>query len=169
MTQLERNGDLVVMASYAPLLAKNGRTQWRPDLIYFDNTHLYPTINYHVQKLFGVHAGDKLLSAIQTDDAGLFVSAVLDSNSGDAIVKVVNPSDKPKSLRLDLTPLPYPAGEAKVWTLSGDPDATNPTSARTNDDDPVLEPVESTMAIDETTELTAPAYSLEVIRFASGG
>ncbi|WP_146403205.1 family 43 glycosylhydrolase [Planctomycetes bacterium CA13] len=59
MTTLERNGDHVRLSSYAPLLSKRGRTQWRPDLIYFDNHSITPSINYYVQQLFGIHAGDE--------------------------------------------------------------------------------------------------------------
>ena len=61
MTSLERNADVVQMASYAPLLGKIGRTQWNPDLIYFTNTQIVPTINYHAQRLFSVNAGDQLV------------------------------------------------------------------------------------------------------------
>lgn len=61
MTSLERNGDIVKLASYAPLLSKQGRTQWRPDLIYFDNVSITPSINYYVQQLFSLHSGDSYL------------------------------------------------------------------------------------------------------------
>lgn len=61
MTGLERNADIVHMACYAPLFGKVGNTQWNPDLIYFTNTEVIPTINYHVQKLYGNNAGDTYL------------------------------------------------------------------------------------------------------------
>ena len=57
MTGLERNGDVVRLASYAPLLAKKGHTQWVPDLIYFDNERVLPSLNYFVQQLFARTAG----------------------------------------------------------------------------------------------------------------
>ncbi len=57
MTTLERNGDIVHLSSYAPLLAKNGHTQWKPDLIYFTNDTVSPSINYHVQKLLWPKCG----------------------------------------------------------------------------------------------------------------
>jgi alpha-L-arabinofuranosidase len=61
MTSLERNGDVVQMASYAPLLAKEGHTQWRPDLIYFNNANRLLTANYYVQQMFGQNQGDVCL------------------------------------------------------------------------------------------------------------
>ncbi|MCD9878444.1 alpha-L-arabinofuranosidase C-terminal domain-containing protein [Streptomyces guryensis] len=61
MIAMERNGDVVRMASYAPLLAKRDHTQWLPDLIYFDNTHVWTTLNYHVQQMHSLNSGDTSL------------------------------------------------------------------------------------------------------------
>ncbi len=72
MTTLERNGELVHLSSYAPLLSKQGRTQWRPDLIYFDNVSITPSINYYVQQLFSMNCGDFYLPTtvkIQTPES----------------------------------------------------------------------------------------------------
>lgn len=66
MIAMERNGDVVRMASYAPLLAKSDRTQWLPDLIYFDNTHVWTTLNYHVQQMHSVNSGDTALPVTVT-------------------------------------------------------------------------------------------------------
>ncbi|KPI08191.1 alpha-L-arabinofuranosidase domain protein [Actinobacteria bacterium OK074] len=66
MIAMERNGDVVRLASYAPLLAKRGHTQWLPDLIYFDNTNVWPTLNYHVQRMHSVNAGDTALPVTVT-------------------------------------------------------------------------------------------------------
>lgn len=66
MIAMERNGDVVRLASYAPLLAKEGHTQWLPDLIYFDNTHVWPTLNYHVQRMHSLNSGDTALPVTVT-------------------------------------------------------------------------------------------------------
>ena len=58
MTHLERNGDVVHLASYAPLLGKDRHTQWNPNLIYFNNAVVVPTVNYYTQQLFSLHSGD---------------------------------------------------------------------------------------------------------------
>ena len=69
LAALERNGDVVHMSSYAPLLAKDGRTQWNPDLIYFNNREVRPTTGYYVQKLYGQNAGDHYIpSQINLDN-----------------------------------------------------------------------------------------------------
>jgi hypothetical protein len=61
LTSFERNGDVVQFASYAPLLARRGHTQWTLDRIYFDATNVYPSANYYVQQLLGQNSGDRYL------------------------------------------------------------------------------------------------------------
>lgn len=67
MTGLERNSDVVEMASYAPLFARAGSVQWPVDLIWFDNAHAYGTPAYQVQKLFSLNRGDQVLALELTD------------------------------------------------------------------------------------------------------
>jgi alpha-L-arabinofuranosidase len=61
MTGLERNADVVKMASYAPLLANIDNVQWRPDMIWFDNDESWGTTSYQMQKLFMNNVGDRVL------------------------------------------------------------------------------------------------------------
>ena len=63
MTGLERNGDIVRMAAYAPLFGNLTATHWSPDLIWFDNDDATGSINYYMQKLFGNNAGTSLISS----------------------------------------------------------------------------------------------------------
>ncbi|MFD0519585.1 alpha-L-arabinofuranosidase C-terminal domain-containing protein [Paractinoplanes durhamensis] len=66
MTGLERNADVVKMASYAPLLANIDNTQWRPDLIWFDNDESWGTTSYQMQKLFMNNVGDRVVPSTTT-------------------------------------------------------------------------------------------------------
>ena len=59
LTNLERNGDIVEMSSYAPLFAKKGEIRWSPDLIYFTDGEVELTTDYWVQWLFGNYGGEK--------------------------------------------------------------------------------------------------------------
>jgi alpha-L-arabinofuranosidase len=61
MTGLERNSDVVVMSSYAPLLGHEEAWQWRPNLFWFDNLAAYATPNYYVQQMFSRNRGDVVL------------------------------------------------------------------------------------------------------------
>lgn len=63
ITGLERNSDIVIMSSYAPLLARVDAAQWAPDLIWFDKTKVYGTPSYYVQKLFSTHSGTDYLKS----------------------------------------------------------------------------------------------------------
>ncbi|MCR4743469.1 MAG: DUF1080 domain-containing protein [Treponema sp.] len=62
MTSLERNGDIVELASYAPLFARENNYQWSPDMIWFTNTQVYGTPDYYVQQLFMTNKSDQSLS-----------------------------------------------------------------------------------------------------------
>lgn len=62
MTGLERNADVVRMASYAPLFAHTDGWQWKPDLIWFDNMRSLRTANYYVQQLFSRYKGTNMMS-----------------------------------------------------------------------------------------------------------
>ncbi len=87
MTGMERNADVVVMKSYAPLFARIGWTQWSPDLIWFDATHAFGSASYYVQKMYSELTGETAWKTT-ADRAGVYASA---TSAGDiTYVKVVN-------------------------------------------------------------------------------
>ena len=95
MTGLDRNADVVRMASYAPLFAHVDAWQWTPDLIWFDNLRSYGTPNYYVQKLFSVNKGTNILPVLIDGSArnaqqSLYASASMDKISSEVVLKVVN-------------------------------------------------------------------------------
>ena len=125
MTGLERNADVVVMASYAPLSAHVDGWQWKPNLIWFDNLRSYGTPNYYVQQLFGVNRGDvvlplKLDGLLTSGSPTLFVSAVLDDKSGEIVLKVVNVAEKPAALDIQVAGVQKLAPTAVLTTLAGE-------------------------------------------------
>ncbi len=77
MTGLERNGDIVELACYAPLFGNATQNQWLPDMLFFSNDSLYRTPNYYVQQLFACNAGSRYLEGTLdyvpsvTDNQGL--------------------------------------------------------------------------------------------------
>ena len=136
MTGLERNADVVHMATYAPLFAHVEGWQWRPDMIWFDNSASFPTASYYVQQLYSHNKGTNVLpanlngkpAAGNEDQNGLFASAVLDKNTGEYIVKVANTSStaQPFDIRLAGLKKKESIASATVTTLSSpDPDAEN--------------------------------------------
>ncbi|MFJ9747702.1 alpha-L-arabinofuranosidase C-terminal domain-containing protein [Streptomyces chartreusis] len=79
MTGLERNADVVKLASYAPLLANEDYVQWRPDLVWFNNRASWNSANYEVQKLFMNNVGDRVVPSKATttpDVSGPIAGAV---------------------------------------------------------------------------------------------
>ncbi len=108
MTGLERNADVVSMASYAPLFAHIDGWQWTPDMIWVDNLRIYGTPNYYVQKLFSLNKGTNTVSLLQDGKPlegqdSLYASAVIDKKTGELIVKMVNASAvaQTKTIRVD--------------------------------------------------------------------
>lgn len=63
MTGMERNSDIVVMSSYAPLFANVNNKAWNPDLIYFDNHRVAGTPSYYVQQLFSCNRPDQIVAS----------------------------------------------------------------------------------------------------------
>jgi alpha-L-arabinofuranosidase len=92
MTGLERNADVVQMASYAPLFAHVDGWQWTPDLIWFDNLRSYGTPDYYVQKLFSVNKGSYTVPLGQplTGANGLYGAACIDQPAHELVLKLVN-------------------------------------------------------------------------------
>lgn len=158
LTGVERNGDVVEMASYAPLLAREKYVQWNTDLIYFTGSEVKPTVNYFVQQLYGQNPGDVYLqSSIKLSDTNnevskrIGVSAVQDNTSGDLIVKLVNLLPVTVTPSIDFTN--FSTAENAVYTLlSGNPEKT---TAR---------PVTQKIAAKEAFSKELPPYSFAVIR-----
>lgn len=129
MTGLERNADVVSMASYAPLFAHTDGWQWTPDLIWVDNLRSWGTPNYYVQQLFSLNKGTAIVPVRMHNDViagqdSLYASAALDEKSNELIIKLVNISARPQSYTIELDA--KPAAQAKLTVLqSDDPDSMN--------------------------------------------
>jgi len=162
MISLERNGDVVRMASYAPLLAKKGFTQWKIDMIFFDNVTICPTPNYYVQKMFSANQGDfyfdKVISKDKKDTT-LAASCVQDNKTGDVILKMVNFGNTPKPMKINLSGFKNIAPEALQTVISGAGDAEN-----TFENPKKVIPVETSIKVSKALEYAAPAMSLTIIR-----
>lgn len=110
MTGLERNADVVRLATYAPLFAHVDAWQWNPDLIWFDNLRMMRTPNYYVQQMYGMNAGTDVLSLQMngqpvTGQDSLYASAALDAHTGEVILKLVNASATAADVQIDFNGL----------------------------------------------------------------
>jgi len=162
LTGFERNGDVVHFTSYAPLLARRQNIHWQPDLIYFDNTDVCLTPNYYVQKLFGQNSGDRYLQTEVRCVPGvkLTASAVVDSKSGNLIVKIVNGEDRPLEINVRLDGGSSPDMKATRTVLAG----ANADAENTIGRQPAVVPESTEVIIHSVFTYPAPAASLTVFR-----
>ncbi|MCM1021424.1 MAG: carbohydrate binding domain-containing protein [Muribaculum sp.] len=158
LTAVERNADVVDMTSYAPLLAKEGHTQWRPDLIYFSNTQVKPTTDYYVQQMYGQNSGTTYIaSAIVADKLPQEAakrqgaSVVYDPESNEYIVKLANLLPVETTMKLDFGQLPVDLTSVTTTVLSGAPDDHSAT------------PQYSTASLADG-HIILPRYSFTVLR-----
>lgn len=149
MTGLERNADIVHMATYAPLFAHVEGWQWRPDMIWFDNLKSVRSVSYYVQQLYAHNKGTNVVPLTMNNkpvtgaegQKGLFASAVWDKDSQSYIVKVVNTSDEAQPLSLTF------AGMKKKEVLSKGVciklQSTDPDKDNTLDNPQAIVPVQT--------------------------
>lgn len=160
MTGLERNGDVVRMASYAPLLAHVDAWQWKPDAIWFDNLRSYATPNFYVQTVFSSNVGTRIIPITPHAEGGLYTSATLDERTHELIVKAINNTSAARPAELELKGATA-SGVAKLTILgSGDLSTENSFEHPT-----ALAPRSSTQEMMGSHVLvTLEPYSLTVYR-----
>ena len=160
MTDLERNADIVEMATYAPLFAHVEGWQWRPDAIWYDNLRKFNSCSYYVQQLYSLNKGTNVLSltmngkpvAGNDGQNGLFASAVLDKNTNEVVIKVINTGDKPQPVTLNLKGMKKGTYSAQLISLHSD----DLTAENTLDNPTKIVPQTSSLSV------TAPAQEISV-------
>lgn len=149
LTDIERNGDIVEMTSYAPMLCKDGHSNWNPDMIYFSNTHIRTTPAYEIQRLFSIYGGDRYIhSQLSMPDSQLThrvgASVVCDSKTGKRYLKLVNAL--PATLKVCVEGISLPS-IVRCQQFTGAIDDQNA----------------KTLEIETNEPTTLPPYSLRVI------
>jgi alpha-N-arabinofuranosidase len=168
---LERNADIVPMATYAPLLAHKDAWQWKPDLIWFDNRSLVLTPNYYVQQMYSTYAGNRILPLAGEDgkplagQKGLYGSSVFDGERKSIIVKLVNmnPSDCTIQLNFKGQDEQIPKGSGIAIRLHSDNIETQNNFEKPDN----IRPVSTILPALEKNrlDLRIPAYSFGVYVF----
>jgi alpha-N-arabinofuranosidase len=165
MTGLERNADVVTMASYAPLFAHVEGWQWSPDLIWFDNLNSYGTPNYYVQQLFSLNKGTDVVPLTLGKESvagqdGCFATASLDRNTNELVIKFVNTAAVAQKVSFKINGGSYQK-QATIITLKGekDSDENSLTSPIT------VSPVQTTLAVNgKMVNVDVEPYAFKVIR-----
>ena len=171
MTGLERNADVVRLATYAPLFAHVDAWQWNPDLIWFDNLRSMKTPDYYVQQMYSCYKGTDVLSALSenlplTGQNGLYASAVKDSKAGTIIIKIVNRSDRPQTMNINLKGFKQKVSQVKMIRLQSD----NLMAVNSLDEPSRIVPEEVAMElVGSSFEFTALTQSFTILEIKISG
>lgn len=166
MTGLERNADVVRLATYAPLFAHVDAWQWNPDLIWFDNLRSVKSVNWYVQQLYSQYKGARVCQTYTTDKQalsgqnGAYASAVIDDESHQLILKLCNADKQPKNWQINLLGLKQYSKEAKLIRMEAD----DCLLENTLDNPYQVIPQESTLQIESSAfDIEMPAQSFWLI------
>jgi len=162
LTGMERNSDLIVMASYAPLFVNvnPGGMQWGTNLIGYNALNSYGSPSYYAQVLFSEYKGDEVIdSSLENAGSLLFYSATRDTAKKKIYLKVVNASPKAQTLDIKLSGASVQSS-GKLVTLSAK--ATGDTNTITDPEHivPVTEPISGLGA---NIHHTFAPYSINVL------
>ncbi len=175
LLNVERNGDIVCMTSYAPLFARKNATNWNPDLIYFDNERPFLTCSYYIQQMFGQSAGQYYYGDCVTiensdvaprwkglpegQESGYLQgqSVVLNVKTRQLFVKLCNAGDQAKKATINLSRFKGVKKAVKT-TLTGQPDAEN------NYDQQPIAPKTETISLKNKTTMELAPYSFVMLQ-----
>ncbi len=166
MTGLERNADVVGMASYAPLFGHIDGWQWKPNLIWVDNLRTMPTPNYHVQKFYANNKGNQVVpitykNAPATGQDSLYASATIDKKTNELIIKLVNTSKNTQLAEVNIESIKKIETKARCIVLQND----NLEAENTLDTPSVVAPSEKEILTkNNIVSLELKGYSFSVIR-----
>ena len=157
LLHVERNADVVVMTSYAPLFARKNTNNWNPDLIYFDNERPFLTCSYYVQQMFGQSSGDyyygDCVSFDRADDNLLGQSVVLDTQARKLYLKVCNAGENAAKATIDLSRFGGFKNVTKT-VIKGEPNDEN------NFDEQPIAPVKESVKLKSKATLDVEPYSI---------
>jgi alpha-L-arabinofuranosidase len=166
MTGMERNADVVRMASYAPLFAHEEGWQWKPDMIWLDNLTIYGTPNYYVQQLFSLNKGTNVVSLLADNKplAGqdsLYASATIDKKTNELIVKLVNAGGVHQNRNIEFAGIKKLNADAVVILLKGD----ELSDINSIEDPTNVKPTEQKLKLKgKTVSLPMAPYSFTVLK-----
>jgi alpha-N-arabinofuranosidase len=167
MTAMERNSDLIVMASYAPLFVNvdPGGMQWESNLIGYNASSSYGAPSYYAQSMFAEYLGTEVpTSTLEGAEDRFFYSITRNPAEGTIYLKLVNANSKPQSIEIHLQGGGKIATSGALVTLSAsNPAETNTISAPTR-----VVPVKTKLSsVDSTFSHTVPAYAIQVLELSA--
>lgn len=166
LTGIERNGDVVEMAAYAPTLAKVNAQYSDVNLIWFDSQELVLTPGYYAQELFANNYGTKYLESVfsngETVQDGIYESVTVDENSQILYVKLVNTSGRAQSVDVNISDFGNINRISVQSIKSGYKSACNEIGKNTT------YPLEQDLTAGENVKVDMGKYDVMVLRIAYG-
>ncbi len=163
MTGMERNSDIVIMASYAPLFVNvnPGGMQWETDLIGYNALTSYGSPSYWAQVMFANHLGTEVVaSTLANAGPRIYTSVTRDAQQRRLYIKIVNATSEVKRFNIALDGASTAQHEARLITLSGK--SPNATNSITHPD--AVAPVEHAIRVSGAAfEHSFEPYSINVI------
>lgn len=166
MTGLERNADVVNLASYAPLFVHVDAWQWKPDLIWFDNLNSFGTPDYYVQQLFSLNKGTDVVPMLLNNEAvegqnGCYATACLDKNANELVIKFVNTTANDRTVKINVKGSSSYQKPVNITTLG----STNKDAENSLTTPMVISPVQSAASMNgKVLNINVEPYTLKVIR-----
>jgi len=161
MLGMERNADVVSMASYAPLLGNVNFLSWAPDMIYFDNHRVYGQPSYYVQQMFSLNRPDVVLpTQLRTEARNLYVLSGLQKSDGQIILKIINAESTSHKLTMTIANASKVDPTAELILLT----SVNPEDTNSFEEPTKVSPRKSKIKVDLTFSYEAPPYSFSIIR-----
>ncbi len=163
MTGLERNGDAVILSSYAPLFVRPAWRRWNPNAIIFDGARAFGTPSYYVQAMFAAHKGDvNLPVTLQDETKMLFAVAGKLDKSGEIVLKVVNTGAAPSTANIQLAGTTFLGSQAQTFVLS----AESPTDENSFEAPTKIAPRANTISgVSSQFDHVFPAHSVSILHF----
>ena len=166
MTGLERNADIVRLATYAPLFAHVDAWQWNPDMIWYDNLRSMRTPNYYVQQLYAMNPGTDVVPLTNngkpvTGQDSIYASATTDKATGEIIIKIVNANNKEYNASFAIKGLKKNTLSDGVMYMLQD---NNLLSTNSLDAEKVVPHMSQLPAIGQSLDLNIPPRSFIVAR-----
>lgn len=176
LTGVERNSDLVKMASYAPLLQNNNRKDWPTNLIWIDNQKVMGRASYYVQQMYAQNRptynivsntvsknGEKEFEQIATTASEHYIVAGYDEQTGETVIKVVNSSEEPYTPTINLSTTSVESN-GTIITLS----SASKKDENTMDNPTKIVPVSTEYkSFDKSFKYTFKANSFTILRIKS--
>src|SRR5579871_1609738 len=163
MTGMERNSDVIIMHSYAPLFVNinPGGMQWKTDLIGYDAMSSYGSPSYYAQVMFSNHRGTQIVDSTLTNaDKRVFYSVTSDPTKGVLYLKLVNATATKQQLDINLNGAKHIAPSAKLTTLH----ASSPTETNSITEPRKIVPTDSSLSnISSHFSHDLPPYSIQVV------